>query len=160
MVILAVSCKPQECRSPKTTTKNITSEYFKLVCSDETWKQIWVQPLRVWGQCSWPLEKEIFPFWSCHYIHYSLFPYKEIISVNALKSTPHYVIWHFAHYLGTDNRTALCQRCSHVCQQVCSICGIIYEWKIQANCKNRLTRRGNFTHYILWNPNMCCKIRK
>lgn len=126
MAILAVPCKPQECRSPKTTTKNITSEYFKLVYSEETWKQIWVYPLRVWGQCASSWER--IPFWRYtrwHYVcffclHYSLIPYKASRSINALKSPPRCIIWHFAHCLGTYNRPTFCQRCSHVCQQICS----------------------------------------
>ena len=125
MAILAVPCKPQECRSPqKTTTKNISSEcILNLVHRDETWKQIWVYPLRVWGQCSSPLEKETFSlfffFLKLHTligiilagfcIPYSLIPYKAIRSVNALKGTLQYVIWHFAHYLGTYNKSAFCQ---------------------------------------------------
>ena len=42
-------------------------------------------------------------------IPYSLIPYKAIRSVNALKGTLQYVIWHFAHYLGTYNKSAFCQ---------------------------------------------------
>lgn len=136
---------PKNVDPPKTTTKNISSACILNWCT-EWWHMktdLGLSPQGLWTMFLAPWKRND-PFFLSYIhslglclgfcIHYSLIPYKAIRSINALKSTPQYIIWHFAHDLGTYNGSAFCQGCGHVCQE--SRSPPLLDWRNNTQMKN------------------------
>lgn len=176
MVTSAAPHKPQEWRSPKQQPKDIPSEYFKpayRVMRHENRLGQSPQGLRTGFSVSWGEHFSLFLSFTHSlalnlrfYSHCSLIPQKAITKINA-SNAAHFISFDvlliiLAHEVVRLSARAAVRLPTDLLRTSTRLVKKHTNKRSEPFVKTGWIsyRRGNFTHYLLWDTNMCNKIRK